>query len=69
VAKRRRELLTGEQVADLIGVSYATWRSYRARGQALEPAGRDPETGRLVWDRDEVIAWNDSRPGRGNWRT
>jgi hypothetical protein len=56
------------EVAELIGVTEVTFRSYVSKKFAPAASGRDPKTGVLVWDRDEIQAWSESRPGRGRWK-
>jgi hypothetical protein len=60
--------LKAAEVAELIGVSELTFRSYVSRKFAPESVGRDPKTGVLLWDRDEIQRWNKNRPGRGRWK-
>jgi predicted DNA-binding transcriptional regulator AlpA len=57
--------VTAEQAAELAGITRATWDGYRSRGDVPEPAGEDPGTGVLTWDRVEVLEWIQSRPGQG----
>jgi hypothetical protein len=59
--------VTAEQAAELASITRATWDSYVSRGRppAPEPAGEDPGTGVLTWDRVKVLEWIQSRPGQG----
>lgn len=65
------DLLTGPQVAALLGVKAATWRGYVSRGQA--PAPDDPDDGRPAerrtprWRRSTVETWREARRGQ-EWR-
>ncbi len=65
------DLLTGPQIAALLGIGDATWRSYVSRGQA--PAPDDPDDGRPPnrrsprWRRSTVEQWKAGRRGR-QWR-
>jgi hypothetical protein len=65
------DLLTGPQIAVLIGVSPSTWRAYVARGQA--PAPDDPDTDRPPnrhtprWLISTIDAWREARRGQA-WR-
>lgn len=61
--------LTAAEVAELIGVSELTFRAYVSRKFVPASVGRDPKTGVMVWDRDEIQRWNKNRPGRGRWKT
>ena len=61
------KLVDIDEVEQMLNIAASTWRAYVARGQAPKPAGYSPTTGRRVWDRDEVQAWQRARPGRGNW--
>lgn len=58
-----------ERIKDRSGrvIGASTWRSYVAREQAPGPVRR---VGRLpFFSPDDIDAWIDNRPGRGNWRT
>lgn len=63
------ELLTGPEIAQRLGLSPATWRSFVYKGFA--PKADDPDEGRPVnrrsprWRESTVAAWKASRPGRG----
>jgi hypothetical protein len=66
------DLLTGPQIAALLGVGPATWRGYVSRGQA--PAADDPDDGNPNewrrnprWRRSTVEAWRKARRGQ-EWR-
>jgi hypothetical protein len=63
----RIDRVTGPQVADMLGISPATWRSYVSRGMAPDAGGHDPGTGRPWWDREAVLSWHESRRGQ-DWR-
>lgn len=55
--------LTREESAELVGVRPGTWSGYVSREQAPGPArfvGRTP-----LWRQDQVLAWHETRPGRG----
>ncbi len=56
--------MTSEQAAALAGVEPSTWRAYVARGQAPAASGTGA-AGRDYWDRVDVLAWLDIRPGQG----
>ncbi len=66
-------LLTGPQIAALLGIGDATWRGYVSRGQA--PAPDDPDDGRPPnrrtprWRRATVEQWQATRPGQGRRRS
>lgn len=64
--------LYGEEVADLLGIAYSTWRGYcteapNRRRQAPLEDGTDIERGhaRPWWWESTITAWNATRPGRG----
>lgn len=63
------EQMTGPMIARELGITPATWRSYRARHDAgvPEPDGREPLTDTPYWYRRTFTAWRDQRQGRG-WR-
>jgi hypothetical protein len=61
--------LTAAEVSEMIGVSEVTFRAYVSRKFVPASVGRDPKTGVMVWDRDEIQQWNKNRPGRGRWKT
>ena len=63
------ERLRAAEVAEVIGVSETTFRAYVSKKFAPQSVGRDPKTGVLLWDRDEIQRWHESRPGRGRWST
>lgn len=64
---------TATQVAEHLGITESTWRAYTVRGDAGAPSElgtirvrrgpRDYPVG--VWDRQTVIDWHASRPGKG----
>lgn len=56
-----------EECALLAGCLPSSWRAMVSRRQAPPSRGFSPETGRPVWDVAEVLRWQASRPGRGNW--
>ncbi|MFF0865207.1 helix-turn-helix transcriptional regulator [Nonomuraea sp. NPDC003560] len=60
--KLERDFWTVLDVAERLGVTPATIRSYRYRGVLPEPRyiGRTP-----VWERDVIEAWIMKRPGQG----
>ena len=60
--------LRAAEVAELLGVSETTFRAYVSKQFAPQSVGRDPQTGVLLWDRDEIRQWHENRPGRGRWR-
>jgi len=69
--REREDLLTAPEVAEFVGVTASTWRSYQARRDASVPGslGTAPvgPHGRAleVWDREHVMSWHASRPGKG----
>lgn len=54
-----------DEICTRHNIKASTWRAYVARGQAPKPTGFDPDTGRRVWDDDQITAWAESRPGQG----
>lgn len=64
---RLREVdpITREEAAQLAGVTATSWVSYVARGTAPKAIGHHPGNGLLIWDRAQVQAWVENRPGRG----
>ncbi|AKK11780.1 hypothetical protein [Corynebacterium uterequi] len=57
-----RVLWLGEDCANHIGVSPATWRNYSANGRT--PAYVATILGKTrLWDADEVRQWHANRPG------
>lgn len=57
------ELLTSEDLAEVLGVTVGTIRSYRSRGVLPEPdemVGRTP-----TWRRRTIEQWRATRPGQG----
>lgn len=66
------DLLTGPQVAALLGIKPATWRAYVQRGQGPRPDDPDadnPSANRRAprWRQSTVNAWQESRRGQA-WR-
>lgn len=66
------DLLTGPQIAALLGIGDATWRAYVSRGQA--PAADDPDADNPNpyrrnprWQRATVDAWRQARRGQA-WK-
>jgi hypothetical protein len=55
--------LTTADVADVLGVTPATVRSYAARGVLPKPDGHLART--PWWRPDTIIEWKASRPGQG----
>lgn len=53
------------QICEQYGIKPATWRAYVARGQAPQPQGFDPDTGRRDWSAEAVAQWAATRPGSG----
>lgn len=57
-----KELWFGEQCANYIGVTPATWRNYSANGRV--PAYVATILGKTrLWLAEEIQAWNQTRPG------
>lgn len=72
VGRRLVECVTAREAARLTGVTEKSFRTYSAEQRPKnnpppEAVGRDMETGAKLYPRDEVIAWGNARPGRGNW--
>jgi len=69
--RERDELVTAPEAAKLVGIAPVTWRAYVARSDAgvPRPLGTAPvgPGGRTldVWDRQQITAWHDARPGKG----
>lgn len=64
-------LLTGAQIADVLGIVPATWRSLVRSGHAPRPD--DPGVGAVNrrtprWKISTIAEFRRTRPGRGNWR-
>ncbi len=64
------DLLTGPQVAALLGIADVTWRAYVSRGQA--PPADDPDEGNPNpnrrsprWQRSTIETWREARPRKG----
>lgn len=57
------EQLTTAEVAKLVGVTPASWRSMVSRGSAPEPDGHLGST--PWWTRKTITRWQATRPGRG----
>ena len=58
-----RRLWTAAECCDHTGVKPASWRSYVARSSAPAAVGvLDART--PLWDAEQVIAWQLSRPGK-----
>lgn len=56
--------LTRAAAAALAGIQRSTWSAYVSRGQAPQPRQHVGST--PLWDKDEVMTWARTRPGRGN---
>ncbi|KAB3522884.1 hypothetical protein GC425_04065 [Corynebacterium sp. zg254] len=57
-----RELWTGEDCADHVGITPATWRNYSANHRT--PAYVATILGKTrLWDAEDVKAWHANRPG------
>ncbi|EFL94456.1 helix-turn-helix transcriptional regulator [Mobiluncus curtisii] len=56
-------------VANRIGIAEGTIRSYSAKGMLPEPDAYTGTGARAVrgWLPETIDAWNQARPGRGNW--
>ncbi|MDT9407891.1 hypothetical protein [Corynebacterium rouxii] len=57
-----RELWTGPECADYIGVTPATWRNYSANERTPHYVATILGKTRL-WDADEIKNWHTNRPG------
>lgn len=65
--------LTGEQAAELVGISWSTWRAYVDRGHPVgNPIPKrgagvrvNQETRRREWRQSTVEAWHAARMGHG----
>lgn len=55
--------LTTREVADQLGITPASWRSYVARGDAPAPDGHLGST--PWWKQSTVTRWQAARPGQG----
>jgi hypothetical protein len=56
-----------EECALIAGCLPSSWRAMVSRHGAPPSRGFCSETGRRVWDAPEVLRWQASRPGSGNW--
>lgn len=65
--------LTGEECAELAGISWSTWRAYVDRGHPVgNPIPKrgphvrvNPDTRRREWKRSWLQTWLKRRPGHG----
>lgn len=58
-----KRYLTRREIAELLGVKHTTITGYEERGLLPEP---DIILGRAKgWTEENIIKWNDARPGRG----
>lgn len=57
--------ITRAQAAEIAGVAPDTFSGYVSRGHAPGPVEHVGSTG--LWDEDEVVQWQASRPGPGGW--
>lgn len=57
------------EVARILGVAPATVRSYVAKGMLPEPAVIIGEGSKRAngWTEEQIIQWQDKRPGSGRW--